>query len=65
MPVTVQIVRTDGKTDTVKLPVQVWQRDANWTFRYPSTSAIKSVSLDPDKRLPDVNSGNNVLVVTP
>ncbi|MDF3077640.1 MAG: family metallopeptidase [Sphingobacteriaceae bacterium] len=65
MPVTVQIVRTDGKTDTVKLPVQVWQRDASWTFRYPSTSAIKSVSIDPDKRLPDVNSGNNVLVVTP
>jgi len=42
------------------LPVNIWQRGAVWTFSYPSTSAIKTVELDPDKQLPDIDRANNI-----
>jgi hypothetical protein len=41
------------------LPVEIWQRGAQWTFTAPTTSEIKEVILDPDKKLPDWNRGNN------
>ncbi|HVV54871.1 MAG TPA: M1 family metallopeptidase [Mucilaginibacter sp.] len=59
MPVTLAITQADGKSETIKLPVNIWQRGAVWKFKYPSTSAIKSIVLDPDKRLPDVDRKNN------
>lgn len=61
MPVTVELKTTDGKTDRVKLPVEVWQSGPVWRFRHsvPAGVKIESVTVDPDKRLPDVNSVNN------
>ena len=38
----------------------IWQRSGVWTFKYPSTSAIQSIELDPDHQLPDVDRKNNV-----
>lgn len=60
MPVVLKITQVNGKSETISLPVDIWQRGAVWTFKYPSTSAIKSIILDPDKQLPDVNRDNNV-----
>ena len=60
MPVDLKITQANGKTETVHLPVNIWQRDGVWTFMYPSTSAIRSIELDPDNQLPDVDRGNNV-----
>ncbi|MGB4775579.1 MAG: hypothetical protein WBP45_10425, partial [Daejeonella sp.] len=60
MPVILEIKTKSGKTDRVKLPVEVWQRNNRWTFVYPSTEEIVSVTSDPDKVLPDGNPGNNV-----
>ncbi|RYE25379.1 MAG: peptidase, partial [Sphingobacteriaceae bacterium] len=34
--------------------------NTTWTFRYPSTEKIQSVTSDPDKHLPDFNPDNNV-----
>lgn len=59
MPVTIEIREAGGKTSRVKLPVEVWQHGPTWRFRYPSTTRIESVVLDPDKRLPDANEANN------
>ena len=59
MPVTVEITEANGKKGRVNLPVEVWQRGASWTFRYNSTSPLKTVVLDPDQKLPDVNGKNN------
>lgn len=59
MPVTVEVTETNGKKGRVTLPVEVWQRGGTWTFRYNSTSALKTVVVDPDEKLPDVNSKNN------
>ncbi len=59
LPVIVQVRETNGKDSTFTLPVDIWQRGGEWTFLYPSTSELQSVSLDPEKLLPDVNDGNN------
>ncbi|PWK77537.1 hypothetical protein LX99_02414 [Mucilaginibacter oryzae] len=60
MPVILEVKTTSGKTDRIKLPVEIWERNATWTFKYPSTEEIESVTYDPDKVLPDYNSDNNV-----
>jgi len=60
MPVDLKIVQANGKTETIHLPVNIWQRDSVWKFKYPSTSAIKSMEIDPDRQLPDVDLKNNV-----
>lgn len=60
MPVILEIKTKSGKVDRVKLPVEIWERYASWTFKYPSTEEIESVTYDPDKVLPDYNPENNV-----
>jgi hypothetical protein len=59
MPVTVLVKEANGKEHKINLPVEVWQRGANWTFSVPTTSEVKEVILDPEKKLPDYNRTNN------
>jgi Peptidase family M1 domain len=59
MPVTVLIKEANGKEHRMDLPVEVWQRGANWLFAVHTTSEVKEVILDPDKKLPDLNRANN------
>jgi hypothetical protein len=59
MPVTVLVKEANGKQHKINLPVEVWQRGPEWTFSVPTTSEIKEVILDPDKKLPDFNRANN------
>lgn len=60
LPITLEIKTVSGKTEIIKLPVEIWKRNNNWTFNYPSTEALKSVTFDPERVLPDVNSENDV-----
>jgi len=59
MPVTVLIKETNGKIHTLHLPVEIWQRGAEWRFTVPTTSEIKEVTLDPENKLPDYERENN------
>ena len=59
LPVPIKIVQENGKTDSIELPVEIWQRGGEWTFHYPSTSAIKTVTIDPNHDYPDINPANN------
>jgi hypothetical protein len=59
LPVILLIKTKSGKTETVKLPVEIWQRNTAWTFLYPSNEAIESVSFDPEHVLLDGNSTND------
>jgi hypothetical protein len=59
MPVTVLIKESNGKEQRINLPVEVWQRGESWTFGVHTTSEIKEVILDPDKKLPDYDRTNN------
>ncbi len=60
MPVILEIKLKNGETKRLNLPVEIWERNNSWTFRYPSTTEIESVTYDPDKVLPDYNEANNV-----
>lgn len=59
MPVIVKIIQTNEEAQTIKLPVEIWQRGGIWTFKYPSKNKIDKVILDPENVLPDVNRKNN------
>lgn len=59
MPVTVLVKEANGKEHRIDLPVEIWQRGSTWKFGVPTTSEIKEVVLDPDKKLPDWNRDNN------
>ena len=60
MPLIADVTETSGKTNRVRLPVEIWQRSGTWTFRYNSTTPLTLVQLNPTKLLPDANPGNNV-----
>ena len=59
MPVSIKYQTESGKTDSLKLPVEVWHGTSTWTVRLNSTEPIKSVTIDPDKAYPDINYNNN------
>jgi len=59
MPVTVLVKENNGKEHKIDLPVEIWQRGAEWRFTAPTTSEIKEVILDPDKKLPEWERSNN------
>lgn len=60
MPVILDIKLKSGKVDRVKLPVEIWQKNVEWTFKHNSTEEIESITLDPDHVFPDSNETNNV-----
>jgi hypothetical protein len=60
MPVILEIRTKSGKVNRLKLPVEVWERNARFTFNYSSTEEITSIVSDPDKVFPDSNPENNI-----
>lgn len=60
MPVTLEVNEANGKSNRIKLPVEIWQHGGTWKLVYNSTAKIDSVTIDPDKQLPDINEANNV-----
>ncbi len=58
-PVIIKVIQTNGDEHTIQLPVEIWQRSGTWTFKYPSTTQIDKVILDPEKVLPDMDRKNN------
>ncbi len=60
MPLVVELKTKSGTTSRVKLPVEIWQRNVDWTFKTETTEELESVTIDPDNAFPDVNSKNNV-----
>lgn len=59
MPIILQVKTKSGKTEIVKVPVDVWMKNTTWTVRFPTTEEVVSVVLDPNKVLPDGNAANN------
>lgn len=59
MPVILEVKTKSGKTDIIKLPVDVWMRNKEWTVNYKTSEEVVSVTLDPNKVLPDMNVSNN------
>lgn len=60
LPVVLDIKFKSGTVTRVKLPVEIWQKNTDWSFKSNSTEEIETITLDPDHVFPDVNSANNV-----
>jgi len=60
MPIILDVKTKSGKVTRVKLPVEIWQRNNDWSFKHNSTEEIESITLDPDHAFPDYNESNNV-----
>ncbi|MCZ2083011.1 MAG: M1 family metallopeptidase [Flavobacteriales bacterium] len=61
MPVNLDIKFKDGTIQNIKLPVEIWKRNTEWTFEVPTKKEILSVQLDPKGSLPDANPADNIL----
>lgn len=59
MPTTIQVNFKDGTSQEVKLPIEVWKRNTEWTFKVPSTKEVTTIQLDPKGALPDTDLKNN------
>ncbi|MEO8819815.1 MAG: M1 family metallopeptidase [Ginsengibacter sp.] len=59
MPLYLQYETESGKSDTLKIPVEVWQNGATWIQKLNSNEKLKSVTIDPDHVFPDINEENN------
>lgn len=63
MPTTVQLTFKDGTKQEVKLPVEVWKKNAEWTFHVPTNKEISTIKLDPTGAYPDADLSNNSFTV--
>ncbi|RZK45845.1 MAG: M1 family peptidase, partial [Pedobacter sp.] len=59
MPIILEVKTKSGRTDMIKVPVDVWMRNTSWAVRYMGSEEVISVTLDPQKVLPDANATNN------
>ncbi|MDX5339061.1 MAG: M1 family metallopeptidase, partial [Cyclobacteriaceae bacterium] len=59
MPVILEVSYEDGSKERVKLPVEIWQRGDTWTHLLKTSKKVKSVEIDPDKVITDINLGND------
>ena len=59
MPVLLEITYEDGSSERKLLPVEIWQRGDTWNYLLKTEKKVKSVVIDPDKLIPDVDLGND------
>ncbi|MFQ5742824.1 MAG: M1 family metallopeptidase [Acidobacteriota bacterium] len=59
MPLELEITFADGTSDTVKLPVQMWNLGPRFTYKVSGSKAVDRVVVDPRKALPDTDRSNN------
>lgn len=63
MPMDIDIKFKDGTVQNVKLPVEIWKRNSEWSFETPTTKEIISVEVNSKGSLPDANAANNIFKV--
>ncbi|MBO9592184.1 MAG: M1 family peptidase [Niabella sp.] len=59
MPVTVLVKESNGKQQTISLPVEIWQRGSSYTFEVATSTPLTEVTIDPDKKVLDWDRTNN------
>jgi hypothetical protein len=59
MPVIAKLYQSNGTSEIIKLPVEIWQHGNSWTFKYISKAPLDKIVLDPENVLPDINKTNN------
>jgi hypothetical protein len=59
MPVILSYETVSGTKGKINLPVEIWNNTSIFKVKIPVTEVVKSVTIDPDKVYPDLNTGNN------
>lgn len=59
MPAILELTWKDGTKQRVELPVETWLQSGTRVLHFPATQELSSVTIDPDKVLPDINRSNN------
>ena len=59
MPAELRITYADGTSDTVRLPVEMWNLGQHFVYRVPAKKPVRRVEVDPRKVLPDIDRSNN------
>ncbi|MEO6682010.1 MAG: M1 family metallopeptidase, partial [Ginsengibacter sp.] len=59
MPIYLTYETVSGKTESIKVPVEVWQNGEVWTQKLNTTEKLKTVTIDKDGIFPDINQENN------
>ena len=62
MPAELRITYGDGTSDTVRLPVEMWNLGQHFVYRVPAKKPVRRVEVDPRKVLPDMDRTNNLWV---
>jgi aminopeptidase N len=61
MPVIVKLDFTDGSTETVRIPAEIWRRNSKQvTWQYVSAKTLKRAELDPLWETADADRDNNL-----
>lgn len=60
MPVKLDIIYENGQSNQVTLPVEIWQRNNEWTYLYETDKTIAKVIFDSEQMLPDINDDNDM-----
>jgi hypothetical protein len=59
MPATLALMFTDGTTQDVKLPIEMWNLGDRFAYRVPGSKTVRRVVVDPKSALPDTDRSNN------
>jgi hypothetical protein len=62
MPVILQLVFTDGSSETVRIPAEIWRRNSERvTWQYVTDKTLQRAELDPLWETADADRSNNVV----
>ncbi|MDP7062361.1 MAG: M1 family metallopeptidase [Planctomycetota bacterium] len=60
MPVHLRVTYTDGSSEDYTRPVEIWFQANRVVIELPGNLEIAKVTIDPDKRYPDIDRKNNI-----
>lgn len=59
MPAELLIAYADGSSETVRLPVEMWNQGSHFNWTVPGLKRVTGVTIDPREVYPDENRDNN------
>ena len=60
LPAELRITYDDGMSESVRLPVEMWNLGPRFSYRLVSPKRVRRVEVDPRHMLPDLHRSNNV-----
>jgi len=63
LPATLRVTYKSGAKKDIRVPVETWMQTGKHAFVLEGAGAIAEATVDPDRRLPDVDRANNSFVV--